>query len=198
VADRVSTPLEPMLGRVGLTEDLRRIAEAAVRLADAGEELAGIVPAEPSSGGRAYLCAYRGGNGQTSWLVLDDQGKAVESRVDVRQVVSIAALCELAEELAGGGDLDELRSQLVAVRVTENPEGIDEAEEAALALQAVIGGTPRLATPAHLDAVGAATLRLEQVLGGSGSPFATTMKQATATVDKLTRDVEAGYKGALR
>jgi hypothetical protein len=36
------------------------------------------------------------------------------------------------------------------------------------------------------------------VLGGSGSPFATTMKQATATVDKLTRDVEAGYKGALR
>ena len=51
--------------------------------------------------------------------------------------------------------------------------------------------------PERLDAIGAATLRLEQVLGGTGSPFAVAMKQATATVEELTRDVEAAYKVPL-
>jgi len=35
------------------------------------------------------------------------------------------------------------------------------------------------------------------VLGGEGSPFAVAMKQATATVEELTRDVEAAYKVPL-
>jgi hypothetical protein len=182
---------------VALTEDLRRIADRAVRYAEPSEDVAGIVPAEPSSGARVYLCAYRNEDGQTSWLVLDDGGHAIESRAEVREAVSIAALCELAEEIAGGGDLDELRSQLVALRMTENPPGIEEAQEAALALQAAIGGTPRVATPAHLDAVGTATLRLEEVLSGSGSPFANALKQATATVQELLQDVEASYKRPL-
>ena len=183
---------------MALTEDLRRIAEAAVRYADPGEEVVGIVPAEPSSGSRAYLCAYRDDSEEPSWLVLDDEGRPVEDRVRVREVVSIAALVELAEETAGGGDLDELRSQLVALRMTENPSGIDEAEEAALALQTVIGGVPRVASPERLDEIGVATLRLERVLGGQGSPFTVAMKEATPTVDQLTRDVEAGYKLPLR
>jgi len=182
---------------VALTEDLRRIAEAAVRYADQGEEVVGIVPAEPSSGSRAYLCAYGGDSGETGWLVLDEDGRPVEDRVRIREVVSIAALVELAEETAGGGDLEELRSQLVALRLTEHPAGIDEAEEAALALEGAIGAAPRVATPERLDAIGAATLRLEQVLGGTGSPFAVAMKQATATVEELTRDVEAAYKVPL-
>jgi hypothetical protein len=177
-----------------LTEDLRRIADAAVRYADAGEDLIGIVPAEPSPRARFYLCAYRGREGQEAWLLLDDEGRPVDRRAVVREVVSIAALVELAEETAGGGDLDELRSQLVALRMTENPPGIDEAENAALALQAEIGATPRVATPERLDAIGAATLNLEQALGGSGSPFAVAMREATATVDELTRDVEGAYK----
>jgi hypothetical protein len=183
---------------VDLNDDLRRIADVAVRYAAPGEELAGIVPAEPSSGLRAYVCAY--GNGETtSWLVLDDDGRPVDSRTQVREVVSIAALCELAEEVGGGGDLDDLRSQLVALRLTENPPGIEAAEDAALALQEAIGGTPRVATPAHLDTVGAATRRLEQVLGAAaaGSAFAAAMKQAKETVEELTRDVEAAYKAPL-
>jgi hypothetical protein len=116
----------------------------------------------------------------------------------VREVVSIAALVEVAEETAGGGDLDELRSQLVALRLTENPPGIDEAEEAALALEATIGAAPRVATPERLDAIGAATVRLERVLGGgSGSPFSVAMDQARTTVEKLTRDVFGAYKVPL-
>jgi hypothetical protein len=182
---------------VALAQDLRRIAEAAVRYAATGEEVIGIVPAEPSSGARSYLCAYRGEGRETSWLVLDEDGKPVEERVRIREVVSIAALVELAEETAGGGDLEELRSQLVALRLTENPAGIDEAEEAAIALEETIGVAPRVATPERLDAIGAATLRLERVLGGAGSPFAVAMKEATATVEELTRDVESAYKVPL-
>jgi hypothetical protein len=180
-----------------LTDDLRRIADAAVRYASVGEEVIGIVPAEPSSGSRFYLCAYRGEDGRPAWLVLDDDGRPVESRAVVREVVSIAALVELAEETAGGGDLDELRAQLVALRLTENPPGIDAAEDAALALQAEIGGSPRVATPERLDAIGAATRKLEQALGGTGSPFSTAMREAMPTVDELTRDVEGGYKRPL-
>ena len=56
-------------------------------------------------------------------------------------------MCELAGDLAGGGDLEQLRSQLAQVRMVEQPPGIEEAEEAALALERMIGAPPRVATP---------------------------------------------------
>ena len=85
---------------MALEQDLRRIAErAAVHAAD-GEDVAGIVPAEPASGIRLYVCAY-GSDGETSWLVLDATGVPVSDRELVRDAVSIAALCEVAEEAAG-------------------------------------------------------------------------------------------------
>ena len=83
-----------------MNAELRRIAEAAVAYAAEGEELSGIVPAEPSQGVRLYLCAYRHGE-ETSWLVLDADGAPVEDRSLVRDAVSIAALWELANELRG-------------------------------------------------------------------------------------------------
>ena len=83
-----------------LDYDLRRIAEAAGALAGEGEEVSGILPTEPAGGIRLYVCAY--GNGEeTSWLVLDATGVVVEDRVLVHDAVSIAALCEVAEEAAG-------------------------------------------------------------------------------------------------
>jgi hypothetical protein len=182
---------------VDLNADLRRTAESAVRYAAPGEEVVGIVPAEPSSGERAYLCAFRDGDGTPSWIVLGPDGEPVADRARVREVVSIAALVELAEENAGGGDLDDLRSKLLAVRVTENPPGIDEADEAAIALQSVLGTVPRVATPQLLDEIGEATLRLERALGGTGSPFAVAMREATTTVEELTADVEGSYKVPL-
>ena len=165
----------------GLDEELERIAQAA--------------QAEPDE--RTYLCAFVRGEERT-WLVLDDEGAPVTSREVVRRTVSIIALCELAEERAGGGDLQELREQLVALRLTEQPEGIEEAEEAALDLERAIGAPPRLSEPAYLDRVGAAALRLEQALGpGAASPFAEAMKQGMAAVDELVRDVETNYRAAL-
>jgi hypothetical protein len=85
---------------VGLEDDLRRIADSAVVYAADGEEVVGIVPAEPASGLRLYVCAY-GHEDDSTWLVLDATGVPVEERALVRDAVSIAALCEVAEEAAG-------------------------------------------------------------------------------------------------
>ena len=183
---------------MSLDQELARIAAAAAAFASAGEEVAGVIAAEPAGGERLYVCAFRAPDDGTSWLVLDDAGAAVVERARVREAVSIAGLCEVAEEVAAGGDLDELLSRLVALRLTENPEGIDEAEAAVLALQGAVGAPPNVASPARLDAVGGATRRLEHALGNSsGSPFAEAMKQAIGTVEELRKDVEASYKTEL-
>jgi hypothetical protein len=49
---------------------------------------------------RVYVCAYRDGE-KASWLVLNADASPVEDRSLVRDAVSIAALYELAEEVAG-------------------------------------------------------------------------------------------------
>jgi hypothetical protein len=139
---------------VALEEELRRIAEAAAAFGGEDEELVGIVPAEPGSGVRTYLCAYRDESGEARWLLLDAAGTPVDDRSLVRDAVSIAAMCELAEEAAGAQE------------------------------------ETRLATPALLDALGANS--------GDRNGFVQTMKQATATVEELVRDVERNYKGPLR
>jgi hypothetical protein len=181
---------------VALQEELDRIAAAAAAFAADGEQLVGVLAAEPPTGGRVFLCAFSPGDGLT-WLALDERAEPVTDRERVRAAASLVALAEVAEESAGGGELDELLSRLVALRLTENPPGIDEAEEAVIALQRTLGGTPRLATPAFLDEVGAATKRLEQTLGESASPFAEAMKHASGAVQALTTDIESHYKAEL-
>jgi hypothetical protein len=185
------------LGKVELEADLERIPAAAQELAGPDEWLVGVIPTEPLPGQRVYLCAFQGP--ARAWLALDGGGRSLDDRSLVRSAVSIAALCELAEESAGGGKLEELRGQLLALRLTEHPEGIEEAEEAALELERTLLPEPRLATAEYLDAVGTATRRLERALGDIGpSPFVEAMKQATAAVEELEREVLAGYRGELR
>jgi len=182
---------------VELAQELEGIAARAADHADEGERVAGVLAAEPRPAQRVYLCAFAGGE-QRSWLALDGGGSPIADRALVREAVSIAALCEIADETAGGGDLSELRANLLSLRMTENPPGIAEAEDAALALEAVVGAPPRLATPVHLDAVGAATRQLERALGeGAASPFTDAMQQAFAAVEELSREVETTYKRPL-
>jgi YD repeat-containing protein len=171
-----------------LADDLDEIA------ARAGADA--VLAAEAQPGERIYVCAFEEADGERTWLAYDAAGEPVTVRQRVRDAVSIVALCELAEETAAGGDLDELRSQLAALRVSESPPGIEEAEEAALALQRVLGTPPTVATPARLDEIGAATRSLEIALAGAtqGSPFAAAMKGASEVVDALWSDVESAYR----
>ncbi len=175
-----------------LAGELERIAE------NTGADA--VLAAEPHAGERVYVCAFEEADGGRTWLAVDRDGESISERQRVRDAVSIVALCELAEEIAAGGDLDELRSQLAALRVTESPAGIEEAEEAALALQRVLGAPPMLATPARLDEIGAATRTLEVALGGvmQGSPFAAAMKSASEVVEALFADVVGSYRIPLR
>jgi hypothetical protein len=184
---------------VALSDDLARIAALAGAHAEDDEELAGVLAAEPRAGVRAYLCAFASEAGRRSWLTLDAGGEPIVERAAVRDAVSIAGLCEVAVESAGGDDLGELRSRLLALRLSEGLPGIEAAEEAALELERTIGAPPHLASPAFLDEVGSAARRLERALGQNGfSPFAEAMQQAMAAVEALTVEVERGYKRALR
>jgi hypothetical protein len=171
-----------------LGEDLERIAGAA----SAHGEVTGVLAAEPARGRRFYLVAL-GTDESRRWVVLGDDGQPIDARDDIRDTASIVAICELAADLAGGGDLDQLRTQLAQVRMVEQPPGIDEAEAAALALERVIGAPPRIASPAYLDEVGVAALVLERSLGETASPFSSAIRSGAGAVEQFVQEVERGY-----
>lgn len=182
---------------MSLEEELSAAGEAAVSHAGEGEQLAAVIPTEPGTGARVYLCAYER-DGERFWLALDAVGLPIADRVLVRDAVAIATMVELAEESAGGGDLGELRARLVELRLTDNPEGIEEAEVAAAALQEAIRPPPRVASVSYLDELGLAAAALEQALGElGGSPFAEAMKTGVAAAEELAADVESRYKMPL-
>jgi hypothetical protein len=94
---------------VSLSEDVARIAEAAARYAAPGEELSAVLPVEPASGERVYLCAFAQADGTQGWLALDDGGSPLRNRTLIRDAASIAALVEIAEESAAVPVGDEPR-----------------------------------------------------------------------------------------
>ena len=102
-------------------------------------------------------------------LRLDAAGEPVLDRALVHEAASIVSHVRAGRGERGRGDLEALRATLAELRVTENPEGIDEAEEAARALAATFSKLRGSPTSAYLDAVGLAAARLEQTLGDVGS-----------------------------
>jgi hypothetical protein len=181
---------------MSVAEDVGRIADAAAAFAEPGEELVGVLAVD-TLGRRVYLCAFESDEGH-AWLVLGDAGEPLTDGRLVRDAASLAALCEVAEESAGGGHLSELQARLAELRETDNPEGIEEAEAAAASLVETLQPEPRVASGAYLDALGSASRRLEQALGESGaSPFAAAMQAALGSVEELAADVERNYKVAL-
>ena len=171
-----------------LAEDLTRVADTAA----AHGAVAAVLAAEPRDGKRVYLVAFDGE--EPEWLAFDDAAAPVSRRDLVRETASIVAMCEVAADTAGGGDLEQLRAELARLRMVEQPPGIEEAEDAALALERTIGAPPRLASPAWLDAVGTATVELERALGEARSPFAEALRTATGAVEEFVQDVERRYK----
>jgi hypothetical protein len=183
---------------MSLGAELDRIAAAAAAFAAPEERVSGVVATEPVNRGRVYLCAFETADGSQAWLALDAAGRPVRAVQVVRDAASLAALCEVAEESAGGGNLPELRARLAELRETEAPAGIEEAETAAAELAQTIEPEPRLATPEYLDQLGAAARRLERTLDDdAGSPFGAAMQAALPAVDELTAEVERRYKGPL-
>jgi hypothetical protein len=181
---------------MSVAEDVGRIASAAAAFAEPGEDLAGVLATE-TLGRRIYLCAFQSAE-RRAWLALGDDAEPLADRRLVRDAASIAALCEVAEESAGGGHLAELQARLAELRETDKPIGIEEAEAAASALADTLQEEPRIASSAYLDALGSASRRLEQALGESGaSPFAAAMQAALGSVEELAADVEGNYKLAL-
>lgn len=181
-----------------LGQQLERIAAAALVWAAEEETIVAVIPSEPDPGLRVFLVAFEtlgAPDVPRTWVALDRDAQPVAAWPTVRDAVSIAAMCEVAEEVAGGGDLDELRSQLVGLRLIENPPGIDDALAAVGALERALGRPPRVASPGYLDAVGIAVRALEQALGDMGqSPFTEALKQAPSAIEALSREVETGLK----
>jgi hypothetical protein len=181
---------------MAVVKDVARIADAAAAFAGPGEELAGVLVVE-TLGRRIYLCAFESAE-RRAWLALGDDGQLLTERRLVQEAASLAGLCEVAEESAGGGDLPELRARLAELRANEAPVGIEEAEAAAAGLAETLQPEPRVASGAYLDAIGSAARRLEQALGESGaSPFAAAMQAAVGAVEELAADVERSYKVPL-
>ncbi len=175
-----------------LRDELERIATAT----GGDDTVSGVLAAEPAQGSRLYLVAF-GEDEARQWLVVDEAAAPVTERGRVREVASIVAMCELAEELAGGGNLEELRASLAQLRMTEQPAGIEAAENAALELERAVGSPPRVASPTYLDAVGAAALALERSLGDVESPFSRALRSSTGAVDAFVEEVETRYRATL-
>ena len=157
-----------MLAQVGLSDDLREIADAAVRYAGDDEELSAVIATEPLGGSRVYLCAFGAGE-EKSWLALDAAGAPVRDRRLLRDAVSIAGMVELAEETVSAYEPDDQ-------------------------LERLLDGGARVASPAYLDEIGLAARRIELARGEGASPFTEAMKQAGLTIDGLAADIEAHYK----
>jgi hypothetical protein len=135
-----------MLGGVGLSDDVARIAGAARRYAAADEKVTAVLAVEPGDGERMYLCAFEDAGEVRTWILLDEAGAPVTDRKLVRDATSIAALAEIAEEAVAGDGAKELR----------------------------------VASPAHLDALGAEAVP--------------ALQSALPAVEELAKDVESNYK----
>ena len=101
---------------MALADDLDRIAGIAGAHAGPADTVSAVLATEPRVGERVYLCAFDDGDGRRSWLAVAADGSPVRTRTALREAVSIAALCEIAVDSAGGGDVESLVARLVELR----------------------------------------------------------------------------------
>jgi hypothetical protein len=132
-----------MLARVGLSDDVRRIAAAAAGYAARGERVEAVLPAEPTPGERTYLVAFASNGAGRTWLGFDDAGDPVQSRDRVREAVSITAMAEVAEEALPGAAIE--RTPRLASPKYLDVLGAAGNPEIGAAIQGALGAVEELA-----------------------------------------------------
>jgi hypothetical protein len=129
---------------VALDDDVQRAAAAAAGLAAPGEAVEAVLATEPRSGERVYLVAFSAdGDADRTWVALDAAGDPIASRERVREAVSIAAVCEVAEEVIPEellGDPPRLASPQYLDSL-----GATQAEGLTSILQSAVGAVDELA-----------------------------------------------------
>ena len=180
-----------LLWRVALADEFERTPHSRPRSRKPETRCPACSRPSPSRGGASTLLDRR--RGRNPRLARRSRGRhGVSSRAAVRAAVSIAALCEVAVDTAGGGDLDGL----IAASPTcarARLQGIEDAEEAARALRchrrataARVAGTARRDRPATRARAGARPR--------GPSPFSAALRAGQGCVSEFQREIEAGYR----
>ena len=126
--------------------------------------------------------------------MLDAAGEPVRERALVREVASIVVMCELAEELSGGGQLDELRSRLAQLRMTEQPAGIEDGRGRPRSTwSARSARRPASPRPRSSTTSARRRSRWSRALGELESPFASALRSSTGAMDGFLAEVETRY-----
>ena len=180
---------------MALGDELEQIAEQrAGAMRRTAEELVVVIPAEPVDGTRVYLCAFSSGDDSRTWLALDGAGEAIADRALVHEAVTVAALCELAEESAAGGDVDGFEARLAELAQAEGPSSWQ---------------TPRPRSPSFAPSSTATSRRFSRLprphrachpalRAGAGRDRLVTVRRGdeagSDAVEGLAAEVEASYK----
>lgn len=153
-----------------LVERLEEAHAAASGHASAGEEVVGVLPAEPGTGERVYMLAFSSGEA-LSYLAIDSRHEPIHDRQLVRDAATILALAERAEEASGAIMGPELidrfgacAEQLDGLGVAAGAAACRAAVDALRELEAAAAG-PRVASPAFLDSVAYAAADVGAALG---------------------------------
>ncbi len=152
-----------------LEQELEATLAAAGRHARDGEQAVAVMAAEPQSGTRVYVVAFAAGD-ELAYVVLDVAGAPVADRRLVKDAVSLAALAERAEEVAGATAADELVERFGEAAAVLTAAGDAEAAAAARAVTVTAGhlgqeaAGPRPATPVYLDRMAALASELAGTL----------------------------------
>lgn len=166
-----------------LVDDLERAHALGADLA-ADEQVAAVMAAETSAGLRTYLIAYERGEG-FGYVLIDQRGDPVRDRRLVRDVVSVIAMAERAEEVAGALAAESLSARFRDVEDRLRPLRPAAAEAAAGVAAAADGvaeaaAGPRVASPQYLDRIGDAAGELGAALDAYAAATEQLMAEASA------------------
>jgi hypothetical protein len=168
-------------------DQLLAAAAAAKPFAAAGEEVVGVLVADPFDRGLVYLCALGPPADdddfddedvpELGWIAVDAEGLALADARRVQEAAMLAALCETAEEAAlvpDAAEIAEAAERALTLAGEERPDlraALDAVHAAALAA-AAHGGGLRTARTGYVDELADAARGLSasaQVLQGRGA-----------------------------